>query len=144
MLVKRVRTILHASRLLKNLWGEVISHVIWVKNQSATQVLDGKTPYEMLKQEKPNIADLPVWGSKCWVHDASGLKLGAQACEGHWLGFNPDSTSNAHCIYFANRRVVAVKQNMMFQRHDSIAIGHAGVTSEGESVKANENHQQLT
>ena len=63
----------------------------------------------MLKQEKPNIANLPVWGSKCWVHDVSGSKLDAQVREGHWLGFDPDSTSDAHHVYFADRRVVAVE-----------------------------------
>ena len=35
-LVKRVRTILHASGLPKMLWGEALLHVVWVKNRSAT------------------------------------------------------------------------------------------------------------
>ena len=33
---------------------------------------------------------------------------------------------------------------MTFQCHNDVAISRAGVTSEGESVKANENRQQLT
>ena len=92
---------------------------------------------------KPNIASLPVWGRKCWVHDASGSKLDARACEAHWVGFDPDSTSDAHRVYFADHRVVAVERNMTFQRHNGIAIGCIGVTSEGENGKADENRQQV-
>ena len=36
MLMEWMCVVLHASRLLKTLWGEVISHIVWVKNRSAT------------------------------------------------------------------------------------------------------------
>ena len=58
MLVEQVCMVLHASRLLKTLWAEAISHIIWVKNRSVTCALDSKTPYEMLYQMKLNIANL--------------------------------------------------------------------------------------
>ena len=77
MLVEQVRAVLHASGLPKTLWGEVISHIVWVKNRSVTQVLDSKTPYEMMYGKKPDLANLPEWGSRCWVHDATGSKLDA-------------------------------------------------------------------
>ena len=57
------------------------------------------------------------------------------------MGFNPD-TSNAHHVYIANRQVVTVEHNVTFECHN-IVIGHVGVTSEGENMKANENYQQL-
>ena len=77
MLVEWVCTVLHASGLLKTLWGKVISCIVWVKNRSATQALNGKTPYEMMYGKKPDLANLPEWGSRCWVHDATDLKLDA-------------------------------------------------------------------
>ena len=43
---------LHASGLPKTLWGKALLHVVWVKNRSATQALDDKTPYEMLYGKK--------------------------------------------------------------------------------------------
>ena len=58
-LVERVCVVLHTSGLPKTLWGEVISHIIWVKNRSATQALDSKTPYEMLYGKKSDLANLP-------------------------------------------------------------------------------------
>ena len=96
-LVECVHTILYDSGLLKNLWGETLLYVVWVKNRSATRALDGKTPYEMLYGKKPNLGDLPHWGAKCCVLDQSGSKLDDCACKGYWIGFDAEST--AHCIY---------------------------------------------
>ena len=91
-LIERVRTVLHASRLPKTLWGEALLHVVWVKNRSATRALDGKTPYEMLYGKKPHLGDLLVWGAKCWILDHTGSKLDNHAKEGHWVGYDSEST----------------------------------------------------
>ena len=113
-LVERVRTILHDSGLLKNLWREALLHIVWVKNRSATRALDGKTPYEMLYGKKPNLGDLPRWGAKCWVLDRSGSKLDDRARKGHWVGF--DAKSTAHRIYLPDRHIVVVECNVTFQK----------------------------
>ena len=47
MILECVRVLLHASRLLKFLWGEAACHVVWLKNRMPTKVLDGLTPYEV-------------------------------------------------------------------------------------------------
>ena len=112
MLVECICTILHASELPKNLWGEVLLHVVWVKNRSATRALDGKTPYKMLYGRKPNLSGLPSWGVKCWILDHSGLKLDDHAKEGHWVGFNAEST--VHRIYLPDQHAVVVERNVTF------------------------------
>ena len=46
-----------------------------MKNRTATCALpNGKTPYEMLYGKKLNLAGLREWGTKVWVHNASGTK----------------------------------------------------------------------
>ena len=48
-LLKCTHALLHASKLPKNLWGEAINHVIWLKNRTTTKALpNGKTPFEMV------------------------------------------------------------------------------------------------
>ena len=113
MLVERVHTILHASELPKNLWGEALLHVIWVKNQSATRALDRKTSYEMLYGRKPDLSGLPSWGAKCWILDCSGLKLDDCTKEGHWVSFDAEST--VHRIYLPDQHAVIVECNITFQ-----------------------------
>ena len=74
-LMERVRTVGHASNLPQNIWGEALMHIVWVKNRSASQVLNGKAPYELLTGKKPDLQNVPKWGARVWVHDPSGLKL---------------------------------------------------------------------
>ena len=79
MLVERVRAMIHASGLPKNLWGEAIMHATWLKNRSSMCRLRTKTRYEIMYKKVPNLSNLPVWGCRVKVHDTSGSKLDAQA-----------------------------------------------------------------
>lgn len=146
-LVERVRAAMHESKLPKTLWGEAIMHAVYVKNRTATCSLDGKTPYEMLKGKKPNVRDLPIWGTKVWVHDTSGSKLNMRAHEGQWVGFDPES--NGHRIYLEDRRTIAIERNISFERLEGPMLGQKDSLLEGESrvIKTNQqvtNHQTPT
>ena len=66
---------LHTSQLPKFLWGEAIKHAVWLKNQTSTRSLGGKTPYEVYYGKKPSLRGLPEFGSKVWVHTPEDSKL---------------------------------------------------------------------
>ena len=75
-LLERMQALLHASKLPKKLWGEAITHMVWLKNRTPTCTLpDKKTPYEMLNKKKPSLAGLHEWGESVWVHNMQGNKL---------------------------------------------------------------------
>ena len=75
-LLEQTRALLHLSKLPKNLWGETITHVVWLKNRTSTCALpEGKTPYEMLYRKRLDLKNLLEWGSDVWVHTAEGTKL---------------------------------------------------------------------
>jgi transposase InsO family protein len=112
-LVERVRAVLHCSGLPKTLWAEAIQFATWLKNRTSTRVIGDTTPYELLHGEKPNLAGLPEWGQRVWVHSASGSKLDARAVEGRWVGYDTDST-HAHRIYWAGKNSVSVERNVKF------------------------------
>ena len=59
-LVEWVHAMMHASSVLKSLWGGAVMHATWVKNHTSTCQLGKKTPYEMLYQKKPNLKNVPV------------------------------------------------------------------------------------
>ena len=77
-LLKCACTVLHASRLPKNLWG-ALAHIIWVKNCTVSHMLDSKTLYELLTGKKPTLANLSKWRTCIWIHDNSSPKLDARA-----------------------------------------------------------------
>ncbi|KAA1478783.1 hypothetical protein DENSPDRAFT_760437, partial [Dentipellis sp. KUC8613] len=58
----------------------------------------GKTLYEALNRQKPNLRGLHEWGCRVWVHDPSGSKLEPHAREGQWVGY--DSESKGSRVYW--------------------------------------------
>jgi hypothetical protein len=78
-------------------------------------------PFERLYKQKPNLAGVPEWGQRVWVHTDSGSKLDAQAIEGHWVGYDGDST-HAHRIYLPDKNRVAVEHNVRFTLTNIVTI----------------------
>ena len=135
-LLERVRAIRHHSGLPKHLWGEAVNHATWLKNHTSTQTLGNVTPYERLYGEKPNLASVPEWGQRVWVHNDAGSKLDARAIEGHWVGYDKDNT-HAHRIYIASKNSIAVERNVRFAPTDvTVHTGPTPVNSSHTSPPA--------
>src|SRR6266481_4837578 len=66
VLLEHTQALLHASSLPKGLWGEAITHSVWLKNRTSTKALNGRTPLEELTGKKPNLHGLHKWGTKVW------------------------------------------------------------------------------
>jgi transposase InsO family protein len=113
MLLERVRTLTHTSGLPKSLWGEALRHTAWLKNQMATQALDGKTPYEAVYGQSPDLSDLRRWGCATWVHNADGSKLDVHMHKARWLSFDIDT--RAHRVYWPDSRTVSIECNVYFR-----------------------------
>lgn len=56
------RSILKHRSVPNYMWGEAVRHATYLINRAATRTLDAKTPYEVFKGSKPNIAHLRVFG----------------------------------------------------------------------------------
>ena len=55
-LLERIRAITYMSGICKSLWGEALRHATWLKNRMATRTLDGKTPFEALYGQLPDLS----------------------------------------------------------------------------------------
>src|SRR6266702_8775870 len=77
-----MHAVLHHSSLPKHLWGEATLFATWLKNRTSTWALGNITPYERLHGQKPNLAGVPEWGQRVWVHTDAGSKLDGRAIEG--------------------------------------------------------------
>jgi hypothetical protein len=71
-----MHALLHSSKLPKNLWGEAINHVIWLKNRTVICTLPkGMTSFKMLYNKKPSMRGLHELGDQVWVHFPGSTKL---------------------------------------------------------------------
>ena len=66
-----IHTVLIESQLPLSLWAEAIKYAIYMKNHSPTATIKGKTPYEAFWGNKPDISNLCVFGSQCYIHNDS-------------------------------------------------------------------------
>ena len=112
-LMERVRAFRIQADLPKFLWVEAARFVVWLKNRSLTRLLGTATPYERLTGRKPNLAGVPEWGQRVWVHDSSGTKLEARAEVARWVGYDSDST-HAHRIYWPETQKISVERDIKF------------------------------
>ncbi|GJW81184.1 retrovirus-related pol polyprotein from transposon TNT 1-94 [Tanacetum coccineum] len=65
-LVEAARTMHIFSKLLEFLWAEAVVTTCFTQNRSIIHTLYNKTPYELLRGQKPNIAYFHVFGSLCY------------------------------------------------------------------------------
>ncbi|GJZ14478.1 retrovirus-related pol polyprotein from transposon TNT 1-94 [Tanacetum coccineum] len=65
-LVEAARTMLIFSRLPEFLWAEAVATACFTQNRSIIHTRYNKTPYELLRGQKPNIAYFHVFGSLCY------------------------------------------------------------------------------
>ena len=116
-IVEHIRALFHVSGLPKYLWGEAACHVVWLLNRTTTKAVIEKTPFEAAFNKKPNLCEVREWGGKVWVRTEGGSKLGGRVQEGRWLGF--DEKSNGICVYWPEKQVVSVEQNVYFNKSNA-------------------------
>jgi len=74
-LLEHACAMLIAVDLPKFLWAKSVQHATWLKNHTLTCTLNGKTPFEMLHKEKPNLENLLEWGIRVFVLQEGHNKL---------------------------------------------------------------------
>ncbi|KAE9004408.1 hypothetical protein PR003_g19146 [Phytophthora rubi] len=67
-LLSKVRAVREAANLPACLWGEILSYVVHIDNMSATKALKDMTPFEKLKNRKPDAKNWKVCGCVAYYH----------------------------------------------------------------------------
>lgn len=118
-LLEMTRSILKAMKVPNYLWGEAIRHSTYVINRVPTRALENMTPYECLREKKPNLAHLRVFG--CLAHSkvepANLKKLDDRSKPLVHLGIEPGS--KAYRLYNPTTRKVIVSRNVVFDEKTS-------------------------
>ena len=72
---ERAHAPLISSSLPHFLWEEVMNHTTWLQNQTPACANDGKSPYKVKTQKKPNLAGIQEFGAAAYVKDLKAGKL---------------------------------------------------------------------
>jgi transposase InsO family protein len=142
-LMDRVRTILIESQLPLSLWAEAVNYAVYTKNRSPTAAINGKTPYEVFWGEKPDISNLRVFGSQCYVHNNSPTrrKFDARAFPAVFIGYS--TPSKAWKYYIPSRRKVGTSRNIIFDERVRSSVTHHNIEGELAATGTSTYHDLL-
>ena len=83
-----------SSKLPKFYWAEAVNTGCYLINRCMIRSVLNKTPYELLKGRKQNLAHLRAFGCVCFIHNNDKDNLGkfdAKSDEGIFLGYSLQS-----------------------------------------------------
>ncbi|GJU60368.1 retrovirus-related pol polyprotein from transposon TNT 1-94 [Tanacetum coccineum] len=123
-LVEAARTMLIFSRLPEFLWAEAVATACFTQNRSIIHTRYNKTPYELLRGRKPNIAYFHVFGSLCYpTNDRDDLgKMKPKADIGVFIGYS--KTSTGFQIYNQRTKMIMETIHVKFDELTTMASEH--------------------
>ncbi|KAJ9560607.1 hypothetical protein OSB04_005767 [Centaurea solstitialis] len=123
-LVEAARTMLAYSKLPMFLWAEAVDTACYTQNRSIVNNMFGKTPYELINNQVPNIAHFRVFGCRCFVmNDREDRdKLQAKSDEAIFIGYSKNSI--AYRVYNKRTKMVIESMNVKFDPYAEMASDH--------------------
>ena len=73
-LIESARSMLYHAKMPLKFWAESVNTAVYLHNRSPTSALKDKTPFESWFGKKPNVSNLKVFGSVCFVHTPDHLR----------------------------------------------------------------------
>nr|GEU51471.1 integrase, catalytic region, zinc finger, CCHC-type, peptidase aspartic, catalytic [Tanacetum cinerariifolium] len=125
-LVEAARTMLIFSKSLLFLWTQVVATACYTQTCSLIHTRYDKTPYEMLRDRKPELKYLYVFGSLCYpTNDFEDLgKLQPKADIGIFIGYLP--SKKAYWIYNKRTKQIMKTMNVKFDELTQMASEQHG------------------
>ncbi|KAJ9566856.1 hypothetical protein OSB04_002822 [Centaurea solstitialis] len=123
-LVEAARMMLAYSKLPMFLWAEAVDTACYTQNRSIVNNRFGKTPYELINNQVPNIAHFRVFGCRCFVmNDRDDRdKLQAKSDEAIFIGYSKNSI--AYRVYNKRTKMVIESMNVKFDPYAEMASEH--------------------
>ena len=103
------------SKLPINFWAEAINTAYFTRNIFIINHAQGKTTYQFMKEKKPTLGFLHVFGSKCFVLRNQGETLGkfeSKADEAIFVGYV--ITGKAYRVYNLRLNIVMEFVHVVF------------------------------
>nr|KAJ0214633.1 hypothetical protein LSAT_V11C400162490 [Lactuca sativa] len=118
---RRNRTLIEAGRTLMihaglpmSFWAEAVNTACFTQNRSLIHRIHKKTPYEMLKDRKPDVSFFHVFGCLCYILNQRDprSKFEPKADKGIFVGYS--SISKAFRVFHVNRQCVEESIHVKF------------------------------
>lgn len=110
-IMNKVRCMLAHRNIPPKFWAEAACYANYLKNMSPTQILKGKTPYEIYHKKKPDLKMVRTFGCRVMYKDnAQKKKLADRSFVGTFVGVD----DNKYRIWNIKRRTVEFSRDVTF------------------------------
>ena len=116
IIVEAARSMLYANpNLPKILWAEAMNTAVYILNRTGPTRQGNKTPYELWYGKSPEIGNLKVFGTECFVHipKEKRRKLDSKAEKGYVVGYHDDH--RGYRVYIPARKDVVISRDVLFR-----------------------------
>lgn len=112
-IMEGARSLLHAKDLPLELWAEAVGCTVYILNRALTST-SPVTPYEAWYGKRPDLSNLRIFGSKCFVHipGTNRQKLDAKSDRCIFVGY-PDG-QKAYRVWDPSTRRVKISRDVIF------------------------------
>jgi len=107
------RALLFQSEIPNKFWSYAIKHVVFLINRVPSPVIQNKTPFELLLNNKPDFSSFKVFGSLCYAStNIPRQKLDPRSRRGVFLGFQ--NGTKGYIILDLDSREIFLSRNVIF------------------------------
>ncbi|GKE43965.1 zinc finger, CCHC-type containing protein [Tanacetum coccineum] len=114
-IMSTTRCMMKATNMPQNFWAEAVRHAIYILNSVPTKALEDVTPYEAIKQRKPNLENLRIFGCIAYAKVPSQhlTKLDDRSIKMVYLG--NEQGSKAYRLFDPTTQRVCVRKSKNFR-----------------------------
>jgi transposase InsO family protein len=113
VLVEMARCLLSQSKLPLNMWAEAVNTSNYIRNRCPTKSLNGKTPYEIWNNKKPNVNYFKIFGCTAFCLDNKpNHKFSKRSKKGIFVGYSDNS--KAFRIFFPEENRFVISRSVKF------------------------------
>lgn len=134
-LVEITRSMLIDSKTPHRFWAEALSTAVYLKNRCPAKAVNGKTPFEALTGEKPNIGNLRRFGCVAYAHIPKDerRKLDPKARRCIHMGYGVDT--KGYRLYDPSRKRIVYSRDVVFNESDNAAEKEPGLMDGEPSLR---------
>ncbi|GKA20555.1 ribonuclease H-like domain, reverse transcriptase, RNA-dependent DNA polymerase [Tanacetum coccineum] len=118
-IMSTTRCMMKATNMPQNFWAEAVRHAIYILNSVPTKALEDITPYEAIKQRKPNLENLRVFGCIAYAKVPSQhlTKLDDRSTKMVYLG--NEQGSKAYRLFDPTTQRICVSRDVKFKENET-------------------------
>ncbi|GJW92234.1 ribonuclease H-like domain, reverse transcriptase, RNA-dependent DNA polymerase [Tanacetum coccineum] len=118
-IMSMTRCMMKATNMPQNFWAEAVRHAIHILNSVPTKALEDITPYEAIKQRKPNLENLRIFGCIAYAKVPSQhlTKLDDRSIKMVYLG--NEQGSKAYRLFDPTTQRVCVSRDVKFKENET-------------------------